>query len=465
MEEIKCELVKTMTCADEPPADLREEPIKLRWKATCGPRQAKEFEKALSDIRMEGRTYIERTGLKSNPHESQLTQLFGNVRPGVNVALQKIFDGCNGEITAENVRELIAQIQQAKAELVASRPVHDLTKTEEEQGAEARELEAQRQELADASRQREADIQKHVAEVRGNYSFVESRRQGESDHAWVGRTIRADLALAFPGTTFSVRTDYNSANIGWEMGPRESRVKELLGKYERWSYRYSEDGPETPELREKRIKHEAVNRIVGGLTYVFLHRRNPEGLVEQVARELCVMKQIPFEDLRQKGLVEGEAPGDNLGDWAHRLIHKTDFPPRGEILRAEPDPECTDCSCFWKLVFKFVPQLPPASPMPASSPGPNGVVIRRNLAMEGLEIAFKSKPDRELINRIKALGFKWSGRNTCWYRKFSPESWSASHKLLGIAEPTDQASPPPPSAPDRFDMQVEDNMARACGLL
>jgi hypothetical protein len=47
------------------------------------------------------------------------------------------------------------------------------------------------------------------------------------------------------------------------------------------------------------------------------------------------------------------------------------------------------------------------------------VTIRKNAAMNGIEILFPAKPDRSVIETIKGYGFRWSQRQGLWWKRYS----------------------------------------------
>lgn len=407
----------------------------------------------------EGRTYEIVDGITGQAEARRtVTQIYGPIREEVAKALEAIAAKFDYTVTSENYRSIIEACASALAELEKTRPVKDERKTPEEDAADNQALNEAR-ERCDRENKAQAKATAAAIEAnRGMFPWVERKREGQSDHAWTGCNIRNELALKFPGTKFSVTTEYGSVRVYWELGPTDERVKDVIGKYEMWGY--STDGaPEDEELKQKRIEHRAINTIVGGVRYLSTSRHIPPMTYNEVCKLLCEHLKIEFKSPQQHGTVEGEQPGDELGDYAYRLLRKTDWPAGATIKNIEDDPECPDPRCFWKLILK-------GAPMPAAaSPGPNGAIIRRNLEHDGIEIAFPAKPEPEILARIKGAGFRWSSRSKVWYKKHSLEAWALAHRLLGITEGSAPAGEHPNPAPDRFDQQVEDNMARQCGLM
>jgi hypothetical protein len=428
-----------------------------KWTSEAGPRQTKEVDQAFGKIRWEASTYTELSGIKGGEeHRRSYTVICGGGREDCSKALVAIGQQFNWTITRANYKEIIQAVDVALVDLVKNRPVKDQRQSPEEQADIVRKnLEAQqaREKRASAWEDR---VSTAVINKRNDFPWVESKRHGESDHAWVGRNIRAELARVYPGTAFSVKTDYGHAYVRWELGPTQHEVKALLGKYEEWTR--EQDGEETEERIQQRAEHAAVTRLIGGLRYISESRSIPQPIIEAVAKLLCEHKGIEFKGLDQKGLVDGESPGDHLSDWAWRLCHRTSWPSSyAEPVKVEHDDCPDDTYCFWKLIFgnKGV------TPMPATVSA-GGVQISRNDQHDGVEIRFPSRPAPEVLARIKGAGFRWSMRSHVWYKKYSPQVWELAHSLVGLALPTTAAVEP---GPDRFDMAVEDQMARQCGLL
>lgn len=47
------------------------------------------------------------------------------------------------------------------------------------------------------------------------------------------------------------------------------------------------------------------------------------------------------------------------------------------------------------------------------------MTIRKNVKMDGIEIVFPTKPERNVIDTLKGYGFRWSQRQGLWYRRYS----------------------------------------------
>ncbi|MEN6533368.1 MAG: hypothetical protein ABFD89_06875 [Bryobacteraceae bacterium] len=88
-------------------------------------------------------------------------------------------------------------------------------------------------------------------------------------------------------------------------------------------------------------------------------------------------------------------------------------------------------------------------------------IVTENKAKGGIEIRFPAKPAATVLDQLKANGWRWTRFGGCWYKRAdaATRAWAAAFIGGGkLPAPSEQPGP------DRFDMQVEDNMAAACSL-
>lgn len=52
-----------------------------------------------------------------------------------------------------------------------------------------------------------------------------------------------------------------------------------------------------------------------------------------------------------------------------------------------------------------------------------------NNELNGVEIYFDGKPIREILNKIKEVGFRWNGKKSCWYAKQSNETITKAEEV------------------------------------
>lgn len=93
--------------------------------------------------------------------------------------------------------------------------------------------------------------------------------------------------------------------------------------------------------------------------------------------------------------------------------------------------------------FPFEVRIPEQSePTATAAPttGANGITVSLNAEKQGVEIRFPSKPAPEVLERVKANGFRWSRFSGCWYAKDLPSKRAFAYELAGQAQPTAQAA-------------------------
>lgn len=96
-----------------------------------------------------------------------------------------------------------------------------------------------------------------------------------------------------------------------------------------------------------------------------------------------------------------------------------------------------------------------------SATGASGATVTLNADKNGVEVRFPSKPSQETISQLKGHGFRWTFKGGgVWYHRQDERSIAFAHSLAGTQPPAVKQE----QQRDRFDEQVEDNMAAACGL-
>ena len=58
-----------------------------------------------------------------------------------------------------------------------------------------------------------------------------------------------------------------------------------------------------------------------------------------------------------------------------------------------------------------------------------------NNEFNGIELVFESKPAKEILESIKAAGFRWHNLKKLWYAKQTPERMALAEKLSGDTVP------------------------------
>ena len=133
-----------------------------------------------------------------------------------------------------------------------------------------------------------------------------SKPLNRQDSAVKAKLIRKELATAFPGVPFRVKTDRfsggSSVDVFWTDGPASEKVESIAGRYERL-----DRDPSTGEI------------LSGGNSYVQCHRTISEEVKKKetdAARNRVVnFEKVPDWDPQLMGYV-----------W--EKVNKTDYPPK-----------------------------------------------------------------------------------------------------------------------------------------
>lgn len=254
-----------------------------------------------------------------------------------------------------------------------------------------------------------------------------------SDAARGAKSIKAELAKAFPGIKFSVKSENysggNSINVSWYCGPTTKQVDAIIGKYADGSfdgmtdcYDYDRD----PKARKFRDEH-------GSAKYVFANRSFPQGTHERIAADLCKLQRVKYESLNQGNLC-GDGDSRYLLNHVNLLLSFTAFPSNEMdyariVFVSESDQSVERDVQEWCVVEFNTPKAQPA-PSAISTNGETRVV--HNKEKGGVEIYFANRPSDDVLTRLKSERFRWSRRNRCWYRKYSDDAVKFAQSITGI---------------------------------
>uniref|UniRef100_A0A6H1ZAH5 Large polyvalent protein associated domain-containing protein n=1 Tax=viral metagenome TaxID=1070528 RepID=A0A6H1ZAH5_9ZZZZ len=152
------------------------------------------------------------------------------------------------------------------------------------------------------------------------YLIPYSKDNKVSSHALGSKNIKKELARAFPGVKFSVRSDCytggDSIDINWTDGPLTEQVKEITDKYQEGNF----DGMN--DIYE--YNHDNVfPDVFGGAKYVFENRRESRELMLRAAVDLGY--QITLDDIATS-----------------KEIAKLDYEDQQRIYRRAREIDCFD---------------------------------------------------------------------------------------------------------------------------
>lgn len=245
------------------------------------------------------------------------------------------------------------------------------------------------------------------------------------------------LQQTFPGIKFSVTLDKYSGGstlqVRWDLGPSPAEVEPVVKPFQAGYFNGMEDIYEYSHGPER----QAWSTVMGDVKFVTVSR-NWLGTfaplkTKRVTREIA--EQLP---LLASHWFEGR---DKLGVWneafrlAETIVYRTSFPAwfdgstpwrlervtdgEGKVVSGVSFEET------WWIVLDET-----CAPVPAVPTGNSSVSVTENPAKNGVEVRFGAKPSPELIEELKAAGFRWSKFQSLWYARRSPETLAFAHALL-----------------------------------
>jgi len=304
---------------------------------------AKAVNSALSAVNWEAKTYIELIGVVGVQESRHvLTAPFGQSRADVAPALEDIGNRYEWTLTPENYKRVLAELDTLKRRLEESRPIHDERHTPEQEAARVAEQNGREQDRAIETRAKDADRDRILADLKTRYPWA---KQDGSDHARASANIKRELAQAFPGIRFQVRSDSfsggDSVDVRWENGPMSAEVEAITGKYQHGSF----DGMQDLYEYDHSAFAEAVGTWLGSAKYVQKTREYSEAVLFTTARLLCEAQHIDYKqpehvyELRNVYHLYGAGDGEDLLTHVYRLLSPLSFPAVFEVVGLKDDPE------------------------------------------------------------------------------------------------------------------------------
>lgn len=328
---------------------------KQQWSSTAGPRQTKQVNDALKKLQWHGKTIKEITDRGEHCYIPMVT---GVVSPACVQAQVQIGNAVGWTVTKDNFKQIIAACEAAIK--VIPFQVLDKRTTPEQQAEEAKKRAAWQEEKAIKDAAFDIEYRKHLAELEKRYPWAKSPDSGLSPHARAAANMRTELAKAFPGIKFTVKSKSfsggDSIDVDWEMGPTEKEVKEITSKYEDGHF----DGMQDMYIHDASAFKKAVGRVLGDIKYCSEHRDYGIGIYSK-------MRDIILSHYNLPPVLSAEWPGDT--DWhdidcqgrtcwelVRSALRATSFPPGAVIDGLTDNPNGNGLDRF--LVTYKAPEKP-----------------------------------------------------------------------------------------------------------
>jgi len=201
------------------------------------------------------------------------------------------------------------------------------------------------------SEQRATDRAAQRAQWAAKYPHLQQPGEKLSSHACGAKNIRKELAAAFPGIKFSVRSDSytggDSIDVTWELGPTTREVEAITGKYQEGSFNGMED------IYETNYDNQWPD-IYGGAKYVSENRHEGNEAANLVALKLCEFLNLtPPADGKTFWNIHCDfGGGSDVGCMARSLILSQAYPPGAVVVDVERTGDgCGKWESFYHVVF------------------------------------------------------------------------------------------------------------------
>lgn len=201
---------------------------------------------------------------------------------------------------------------------------------------------------------------------------------GKSSHATGAANLKRHLAHEFPGVKFSVKSDSFSGGdairVSWVDGPRIGEVDAIADMYQESDF----DGMTDCST----FRHSVFTAVFGGAKYVTCSRSES---VELTIRALA-------------------ADGISLTP--------ENFDKHGNLTGVDRNDEMR----FYRIVREFSDYVKPVteSAEPAKA---EGASVHYNENFDSYELKFPDKPAPEVLDALKANGWRWYRKECLWYHR------------------------------------------------
>lgn len=326
----------------------------------AGPIQCKRFNDAWSKLNWENNTFVELTGVIGlKESSSTMTSLFGgNVRQDVATVQNAIGEKFAWTVTKDNVNDVISAIMAELPTLQKNRPVKDKRRTPE------------------AEQERNAKL---------NAIYAEQKAKDDAK-------------------TFGFRTHYgNGQTVTLQPGQMAVIAKVCF---------------DNSDIMTDYFERHAT--------------------LSQSFALLIVPKQAQTERLARRGLAVSPVLSAMEFDWhtenysmghGNYLESKGGFELPAELqnLRKQYGSDSGVTHAHWEISFTQAYSEPVTldaiagyGEKPSSESAPvssDAVTVTENDKKDGIEIRFPSKPAPEVLENLKANGWRWSRFSQCWYAR------------------------------------------------
>jgi hypothetical protein len=364
-----------------------------KWQNTsAGKIQCKRFNDAWGKLKWENNTYVELSGvIGQSERRSVCSVLCGpNTREDVTAAQERIGERFAWTVTAQNVNEIIKALADELVTIEQNRPVHDERTTPD---AEA----TRRAEFARITAEQKAKGDQTAA------AFIAHYGDGEKVTVQLGQ-VAVVAQVCFDNS--DTMSDYFERHASLS----QSFVLAVVPKQ-----------AETEKLARRGV---AVSPLLSGVEFDWHTEKYSMGHGNYLESKGGFELPLGLQNIRTRN-----GSGITRAHW--EITFQT----------AYREPLTLDA-------FAGYGQEPQPTTDPGNGQAVTDAAITENEEKNGIEIRFPSKPSAEVLETLKANGWRWSRFSSCWYTKRSDAARQFAASLFGSigTEGGTQAETPKSSA-------------------
>lgn len=380
-----------------------------KWTNTsAGKIQCNRFNKAWGALNWERNTSVELGGtVGGNEYRTAITKMIGtdDGRADVAEAKQRIGERFGWTVTAQNVNDIIKAIEAELVTLKANRPVIDNRKTPEQ-----------------------------VAEQNANLAKIheeQKEKENTSARAFVAHYGSGEKVTVQPGQMAVVaKICYDNSDSMSDYYDRHASLSQSFALL------VVPKQAETERLARRGV---AVSPLLSSIEFDWHTEKWSMGHGNYLESKGGFELPAELQNLRNR---YGSGDGVKRAHW--------------EITfqQAYRDAFTLDTIAGYGT-----------QPTQPSGPGPvsvSGVEVTENEEKDGIEIRFPSKPAADVLDSLKANGWRWSRFSSCWYTRRTERARQFAESLKsGKAEAVNELND---YAGAGLDERYEDSCRERCGL-
>ena len=353
--------------------------IMQKWQNTgAGKIQAKRFNEALNALRWENNTFVELSGVVGQSERRSVLSVMGGSnddRADVTEAQERIGERFGWTVTAKNVNEIIEAVKAETVILQQNRPVHDERTT------------------PDAEATRRAEQARIAAEAKA--------KGDQAAAAFIAHYGNGEKVTVQPGQMAVVaRVCFDNSDTMSDYFDRHASLSQSFALL------VVDEQAGTEKLARRGA---AVSHVLSDVDFDWHTENYSMGHGNYLESKGGFELPLGLQNIRTRN-----GSGIIRAHWEITFETAYSSPLSLDAIAGYGQQAATD-------------------PGKGNGQAVTGAAITENEEKNGTEIRFPSKPSAEVLETLKANGWRWSRFSACWYTKRSDAARQFAESLLGCA--------------------------------